>query len=192
MYYDTIVGDEIDTIVVTKLTVNALPNVNLGEDKTLMKPNTLYLNAGFGFKTYSWSTDETDQVITINSAGETATEREYWVVVTDNIGCANSDTIVITFAETSGINSKNEKSESVKVYPNPTSGKINIAFENSYEDLSVKIISESGQIIFNKHFNSVSKNSVEHLDLSEYSSGNYYIIISNEENIYKEPFILLK
>jgi len=199
-YYDTVPGDAIDTIIVTMLNVYPLPEVNLGEDKTIKKPNSLYLNAGFGFESYLWNTDETNQTIKINSSEETAPKRDYWVVVTDENGCLNSDTISILFEEKeeeteedSVVSISNYKnSESVKVYPNPTSGDINIAFNDIDGQISIQVITELGQIIYSKQYNNFEKNNIKHINLSDYPSGNYFVVISTNEKIYKKSFIIFK
>ncbi len=43
------------------------------------------------FESYIWNTGDTVQTITINQSGD------YWVEVTNEFGCANSDTIIVEF-----------------------------------------------------------------------------------------------
>ena len=72
------------------LTVNPLPNVNLGNDTTVCSGVPYMLNAGFGFSNYAWSDGTTTQTNFVSSVGQ------YIVTVTDNNGCVNSDTVNIT------------------------------------------------------------------------------------------------
>jgi gliding motility-associated-like protein len=71
------------------LTVNQIPNVNLGRDTTLCGGKGLVLDAGIGGDRYTWSTGEITQTIQIGEGKQTI-----WVRV-DNNGCLSSDTINI-------------------------------------------------------------------------------------------------
>ncbi len=72
------------------VTVNDLPEVDLGSDILLPIGLDTTLDAtGVGL-TYSWSTGATTPTVVINSAGL------YTVTVTNEFGCSASDTIVVT------------------------------------------------------------------------------------------------
>jgi hypothetical protein len=76
--------------------VNALPDVDLGEDQVLCGETEYELDAGNPGATYMWSTGETTQTITASGEGVNT----YWVEVTNETACSASDTIVINFAAT--------------------------------------------------------------------------------------------
>lgn len=71
--------------------VNSLPNISLGQDTTLCEGNSLILNAGNNFISYTWSTGENTQIIQVNQTGT------YSVTITDNNNCHNKDTIYVVF-----------------------------------------------------------------------------------------------
>ncbi|WP_128151874.1 T9SS type B sorting domain-containing protein [Apibacter raozihei] len=73
-----------------KVTVNALPVVNLGADRSICQGNTTVLDAGNPGSTYLWSTGATTQSIEVTQAGT------YSVVVTDANGCQGKGSIKIT------------------------------------------------------------------------------------------------
>jgi hypothetical protein len=72
------------------LTVNPLPEVNLGADQNMCEGSLFVLSAGTGFTTYLWNTGATGDHINVSLPGE------YWVQVSDANGCTNLDTIVLT------------------------------------------------------------------------------------------------
>lgn len=76
-----------DAILVT---VNSLPTVDLGPDASFCANSSTILDAGNGFSAYDWSDNSTTQTLTVNTAGT------YYVTVTDNNACANSDTIIVS------------------------------------------------------------------------------------------------
>ncbi len=72
-------------------TVLPVPSVDLGNDTAVGTGNTVVFDAGAGFSSYLWSPGgETTQSIT---AGATDC---YSVVVTNNFGCENTDTVCLT------------------------------------------------------------------------------------------------
>ena len=69
------------------LTVNPLPGVYIGSDTTICQGENLVISAGEGFASYLWNTGETTNSLTATVQGE------YWVEVTNEFGCAGSDTL---------------------------------------------------------------------------------------------------
>jgi parallel beta-helix repeat protein len=69
------------------ITEHALPEIDLGEDRTICEGSSLLLDAGSGFSSYLWNDNTTDQTITVFATGE------YIVEVTNANSCVNSDTV---------------------------------------------------------------------------------------------------
>ncbi len=78
----------------TKDTINistsGLPFVDIGADRTFCSGNSVLLNAGSGFSSYYWSTGNTAQSISTNTAGT------YTVTVTNATGCSGFDVVTLT------------------------------------------------------------------------------------------------
>lgn len=74
-----------------RITINAIPEVDLGDDQTicLEENEVAILNAGENFEQYSWSTGEQSVSIEVARAGN------YSVTVEDSKGCTNSDEIMV-------------------------------------------------------------------------------------------------
>jgi uncharacterized repeat protein (TIGR01451 family)/gliding motility-associated-like protein len=79
--------EEWDTI---DITINPLPIVNLGSDSTRCG-ETVTLDAGNPGSTYAWNTGASTQSIVVPISGT------YYVIVTDSLGCSNSDTTNVNF-----------------------------------------------------------------------------------------------
>jgi hypothetical protein len=72
-----------------RINVFATPIINLGSDRRLCAGDTLQLNAGAGFNTYTWSTGEQTAAIKVYQAGQ------YSISATDNNNCRTSDSLYI-------------------------------------------------------------------------------------------------
>ncbi len=180
-----------DSIINLALNVNQNPNVALGADTTIYFSDSLILDAGNGFETYEWSNSETTQKIVVDSLAGIGVHT-FSVIVSDINNCFGFDTIIIIIEQTTRIISFSETLGVIKLYPNPTNGKISIEIENIQDKTNILIYSETGQIIFSKQFESISNSVIEQIDLSNYSSGTYIIKVINNDIIKTERFILKK
>jgi len=75
---------------VITLTVNNLPDINLGDDTHICEGETLNLDAGPDMIDYNWNTSNTSQILSVSNSGT------YSVTVKDNNNCENSDEITVT------------------------------------------------------------------------------------------------
>ena len=80
---------------------------------------------------------------------------------------------ILTILEPNGI--EEVQSASISVYPNPTSGLINIVMPNS-ETTVITIVDMNG-----KHVNSVSCNTQITIDMSDVAGGVYFVRIQNQQ-----------
>jgi|SRR5688572_13833742 len=133
-----------DTVVVS---LTAAPVVNLGNDTTLCTNQSMLLNAGSApGNTYLWNNGVTGPNVLAFTSGSTNVTNTYSVLVTNTTtGCANGDTIVISFEVCSGLNElgKNE----VNLYPNPANVElyVNNASSNA-EELTYSIYNTNGSL----------------------------------------------
>jgi hypothetical protein len=94
---------------------------------------------GVGSYTYAWSNGATTAAITGLIAGT------YNVTVTDANGCTATSSAVVSFV--SGVGNV-DLVNAYEVYPNPTSGKFQIAVElAAMSDVKIEIVASNGQLV---------------------------------------------
>ena len=98
---DNIGCSKIDSIV---LSINDLPNLNLGNDTSICKGQTINLITGHIELNHLWNTSQTTNSVEVFSTGT------YSVLVSDSIGCSNSDSIIISVNELPIVNIGNDTS----------------------------------------------------------------------------------
>jgi hypothetical protein len=78
----------------------------------------------------------------------------------------------------------------INIYPNPVNEELNIVFENIKSDLSVKITSIDGRVIFSKDYNYFSNDLYEVINFTHQSRGIYFIMINDGQRIKTEKIIV--
>ena len=126
------------------VTVNLLPEPDLGEDLVVCIYNTATLDAG-EFESYLWSTGETTRTIEVDSTGIGMASAEFIVTVTNETGCMESDSIIVTFDPCTGI--ENMKEDEITVWPVPADDMLHIAGNDLSGALEYVIYNLTGAIL---------------------------------------------
>ena len=150
--------------IVTTVTVHDLPVVDLGPDTSSCTPITL--DAGAGFASYQWQDMSTNQTIVADSG-------MYYVTVIDTIGCADSDTIMVTnCASIDELNALN-----ISVHPNPVSDLVIINLDQSYSNVMIQLTDATGRVVLKE---TVKNSSEVQLNCAHLKSGTYLLNVQSE------------
>jgi hypothetical protein len=133
--------------------------------------------------TYQWPQGQSTSSITGLSPGT------YSVIVTDAKGCTYTGTVNIQ-AGPNGLDEINSDNLSVSVYPNPAHNRFYISVDSKLTgNVNIEILNSIGQVAYNTQ--SVNKASFVHeLNISEWSSGIYFIKVYNSETINIQKLIV--
>ena len=159
-----------------EITINPLPIVDLGEDISVEENQIFVLSVDETYAEYLWSTGETTNSIEVYGEVLGLGTHTISVTVTDFNTCTGSDQITITVTPT--VEVLNGYVNTYTVYPNPTSGIINITGDNI---ISCVIFNNIGQII-------LETNNSE-IDMSNYENGIYYVKILTDNDTKTIKFV---
>jgi hypothetical protein len=148
------------------VTVNDTPSVNLGADTNLCPNQVLRLSAS-SIGTYLWSTGDTSEHLSVNTAGT------YWHKTTNTHGCSNTDTIVVTFEKVCIGLAELESQGTLKYYPNPSTGMFTLELKEVSGPIQLTVRNVSGQVIRTYEWTS-SSDIVEQIDLRDQARGIYF------------------
>ena len=82
---------------------------------------------------------------------------------------------------------------SVSVYPNPTSGKLNIFFGSDLKtQVSLKVIDVLGNVVFNNSILALIHTNQKEIDLSSLTKGIYMLILENQEHEIKNIRVVVE
>ncbi|MBT4729164.1 MAG: PKD domain-containing protein [Bacteroidetes bacterium] len=178
------VNDSACTDSISKtVTVLSLPQVNLGSDTNLVDTITFQLDAGFGFVSYFWQDNSTQQTFDILTSSLAIDSHYFSVMVEDTNGCKNSDTIKITIFESISIDDP-LKDLHIKIYPNPTRNYLFI--ENNQvllEDVELTIINLGGKTVVKKYYPAGHSILKDQINLYGFEKGNYILIVQQKTHI---------
>lgn len=128
------------------LTVNPPPHPSLGPDVTVCMDNVAHLTAGT-YSSYGWSTGQNSAAINLDTTGRGVGTFQIILAVTNNFGCANRDTILVTFDICTGISDIPNLSNQIIIFPNPSSGQFTVLSE---EGSDISIYDLKGSLLFVK------------------------------------------
>ena len=157
--------------------VNPIPQIYLGKDTTIIKPNKLILDPGFGFINYLWSDTSYNQTLIVSKSGI------YSVTVTDIKGCEGSDAINVIFTPgTSTYVTPTSLPGSLVIFPNPTSGLVELSFRDFEDDIySIGIYDLAGKLILKDKVEIHKKTQSVKVDLNNASKGMYLVKIESKK-----------
>lgn len=152
------------------------PVIDLGDNISIQEHEMIVIELDGIFDEYAWSTGETTNSIEVYGEVLGLGTHTISVTVTDFNTCTGSDQITITVTPT--VEVLNGYVNTYTVYPNPTSGIINITGDNI---ISCVIFNNIGQII-------LETNNSE-IDMSNYENGIYYVKILTDNDTKTIKFV---
>lgn len=106
--------------------------------------------------------------------------RNYWLLVDGSEGATGNVMVDLL-------------SNSLEVYPNPSTGKLNIIISNNDDGpADVKIVSLTGQILYANVIPVTKENNTFNFDLSPFSSGLYFLVVTINKTTLTAKLLLQK
>ncbi|MFI5150511.1 MAG: T9SS type A sorting domain-containing protein [Bacteroidia bacterium] len=146
---------------------------------------TIALSGGGAPYTYSWSTSPVQTTATASRL----TPGTYTVCVTDANGCTLCDSVVID--NTVGIEVYAGTLSRMTLYPNPTSGTLNIQIQSSEsQDVQLRVSNLLGELLYVEKITVVTGIQQKSCDFSAYPKGMYILQVITGHESAAQRFIL--
>lgn len=155
-----------------ELTINALPTVDAGDDRSACVYNEPQLLGGIPVGGDFSGPGVNNNVFDPEIAGIGSHEITY--TFTDANGCSNTGTF--TFVVDGCASVEEQEDFGFTVYPNPASSYVDVRIDNGLEILSIQLFTIEGKLL--QTTNSLGTNNSYKVDLSNVSSGTYLIKVN--------------
>lgn len=171
------------SLAISNVSVIALPSVNASTSNTLLCLGQTATLTASGALTYTWNPGGAGSSIAV-SPTVTST---YTITGTNASGCTNTSVFTQSVSPCTGIfvSSANIENE-INIYPNPFSTTF-IVTTRVNENALIEIYNSLGSIIYSTEIENVKTE----IDLSNQSSGIYFVIIKTENNSITKKIIKL-
>ncbi len=156
------------------ITVTVLPRpvLNISGDTLLCNGESTTLLAS-GANTYSWSTGSLSPNINISPFSNSV----YTLQGMNAAGsCSSTRIITVLVNPCTGLYATTPSNETISIYPNPTSGNLNL---NIYTECEVQLMNTSGELLLSKSYFPGTYN----LNLSNLPAGIYFLEVRNTEGL---------
>ena len=96
----------------------------------------------------------------------------------------------INITAPTGISENSNNHEEIRLYPNPTTGIVNLFILNPSISINLSVSNLGGQIVLNDHFSAIKGNFEKQFDLSGFPKGVYFFkVMSDKSTIVKKVII---
>ncbi|MBW8050724.1 MAG: T9SS type A sorting domain-containing protein [Cytophagales bacterium] len=177
----------VDTSATVTVTVNLLPVIAVAPGSVCGSNGDSVTLTASGAVSYTWSPSASLSAATgaVVSAFPTV-NTTYTVVGTDTNGCIDATTVLVQIDTTLcpvGVSELFDAANSIRFYPNPTTGIINIDVGNELKVRSIKVYNIIGNLVLDLTNNSgLTKNQFA-IELSNYPSGAYIIKVETDDRV---------
>jgi hypothetical protein len=159
-------------------TINAvnLPIVTATSSNSLICVGTTVTLTATGATTYSWSSGSLGSVTLVTPTTTTT----YTVIGTNTANCSSNATITQSVSICTSLNSLLQNDLNYSIYPNPTSGIINIDLENKNNRLiKIELLNAIGQVIMTE----TSESNRFTFNLQNYPAGIYFVKLIEQNRV---------
>ena len=192
-----------DQVKVSVLKPSPPPQAYAGDDLTICKGESITLQ-GTGGTEYVWSTGDTTSELTLTPLRTTT-----YTLTASRGGLSDHDEITVTVIncdldnsvsendlllqnEVILSNQKDEIESEIKIYPNPTRGKINISSDSSLQNFNMLLININGDVIYSENEIRTKGTLIKReIDLSIFAKGVYILQLYNESESYVEKVMVI-
>jgi hypothetical protein len=160
------------------VTVNALPQINISSNDTLICAGDEITLSGDGGVFYAWSPGQLSGNSVVTSP---ATSVDFTCTGTDANGCNNSAVLSVTvdICESITQHIKFEGKE-LAIYPNPAKAKLIVqSFESMQQSLFLEIVDVSGKLVYKQTLEFNTSTNISEVNISSLASGNYFVSVNS-------------
>ncbi|WP_083702206.1 LamG-like jellyroll fold domain-containing protein [Mangrovimonas sp. DI 80] len=149
------------------------PTLTSSVDNTVTLDGSTLMATGTD-ATYQWFNCTDGNTAVDGATGQSFTPEAsgtYAVEITDSEGCTVTSTCMAVEVEALGVEDT-LFANSLKLYPNPTSGNVNVTLNGVYQTVDAQLVSITGKVVATYQFSNTNEFAI---DLNNFNSGLYFL-----------------
>ncbi len=180
------------TTASVSLVISSAPVFDLGPDLTVCPYDSVTLNVNVPGMTYYWSNGSVDPSVTVATTGIGFDIQHLTVEVTNADGCTTTDDvrIIFDFAECTGLD-ENPDQAYVFLYPNPTSGMLQVEWKGLFGLVDMEISDIHGKPVLSRRILSPDNGEYKgQINLLNQSKGIYMVKFVSDDQVLISKILL--
>lgn len=163
--------------------ISPLPSIDLGPDYSICVNHTTTLDAGSA-TTYSWSTGDNTQTISLDGATLGVGTHTISVTITDANGCSNTDDVIITVDGCVGL-AEQGSDLPIRMYPNPARDNVTLQFTmTATAQARIAMLNNLGQEVMLINDATLTAGDQQfNIQLDELNAGIYFLQVTIEDEV---------
>lgn len=166
------------------IVVNPAPNAPV-----ISQTATNALMADGGFAMYQWFLDGMPIAGVTGNTLYLSTSGTYHAMAMSEDGCPSAMSNAIVLGASGGSNKINLLD--LTMYPNPSSGIVNLEFNASVEDVKVTVYNAAGTRVMFEEFSGVESTTVQ-LDANHLESAMYMVVVQKGSEVFRKKLVITK
>lgn len=181
------------SIAVSTFEVYPKPIAAFPADTTICHNWVITLDATVEGASYLWSTGATTSTVSVDSTGVGLQgNKELSVTMTSDKGCVNTQMIVVDVQNCTGINELSGLTH-LEIYPNPVSDNLNVKMETILRtDVKIEVINSFGLKVYQSPSYTVEGAFNTSFNVSDLSSGVYFIMVKTSDKTITRKIVVRK
>lgn len=191
-FYDTLQTSNLhDSLVITYLTVNALPTLTVSASHdTICAGNAVTLTAAGNSAAYAWSANAGSAATASVSVTESVTTT--YTVTGMLSGCSAANSITIVANNCSGINQLSGGNNQIAIYPNPNNGNFMVMVNTiTTSNLKITVSNILGETVYSTQVASSGK-TAQQINLTDAANGTYFVHVQSADINYVQKVVISK
>jgi hypothetical protein len=163
--------------------------IDLGADTSFCSERNIWLDAGVGYKAYTWSDGTDEQTLLVDSTAYGLGTFAVWAEALDYADGTYRDTIMITFEDCTGID-EFTADDVISIIPNPNEGVFDIIAEGFSAQVTLQIMDLNGRIVYSTLLEPDKGRISKRMNLTGYLKGLYLVKLMNENKAYTHKIVI--
>lgn len=175
-------------------TYNICKSISAGEGEVINLDTLLHVEGDISYFP-EWSFYDGIQTYTINNTLLTLTTNGVlYLSIIDENGCTTTDSVVVNVITDIGyIPFDTNKTQNIKVYPNPNSGTFEILIPDCLPGYSIQVINSLGVQLINKNLECNNTGYLGTIVIPDNEPGTYFLLVmKDDKTIYRNKVIVYK